>query len=121
MSGFHNLRAHIAEHVFHNTDWFAIPARIRDRSEVERQVQITARYRVREERDDRGTATTVETLQVGLLRSECPEQPGIGWRLYRLGESPDRHAFLFDHEGESTSNRWKATFKRVTPSGRASR
>ncbi len=121
MSGFHDLRAHVAEHVFHSPDYYAIPARLRDANDVERQVLITARYRVTEERDDQGTATAVETLQVGLLRSECPDQPGIGWRLYRLGESPDKHAFLFAHDGESTTNRWKATFRRVTPSGRASR
>jgi hypothetical protein len=117
MSGIPDLHGYIAERVFHAPELFGQAVIYRDAHNTEWRLTITGAYRRRDRRNDDGTADTVETLTVGILRAELPDEPATGSRIYRPG---DERAFVYVGEAPGqTDTRWKCIFVRTTPTGQA--
>lgn len=101
---FADLVKHVEENVFLDTDYFAETVTIRMEQGTEVQTDAHCMFSQREE-----DGYLIETLHVGLLRSELPVLPAHGLRLYREG---DERAFLFRFAGNHTPSRWRVVFER---------
>jgi hypothetical protein len=117
--GFHDLLEHVAENVFHNTGYFAETVCYRNERDEIQELTVTLRYSVTEDRQRDGNATQRETLQVGILRSDLPDRPTFGCRIYR---GADERAYIFAADnGKEQLHRWKCRFVRTIKTGQASR
>jgi hypothetical protein len=101
---FRDLVKHVEENVFLDTGYFAETVTLR--SEQGREIETVAHCLFSQREED---GYLIETLNVGLLRSELPALPAHGLRLYR---ADDDRAFLFRFAGNHTPNRWRVVFER---------
>jgi hypothetical protein len=116
---FRDVLDHVAENVFHNTDYFGETVRYRDEKDEEQTLTVTLRYSVTEDRQQSGNATQRETLQVGILRTDLPHRPTFGCRIYR-GDDDRPYLFAADN-GREQLPRWKCRFVRTIKTGQSSR
>jgi hypothetical protein len=126
LSGFSDLREHVALNVRLSYDWYGETVRYRTRDGVELSLPAHCVHRllpeIREERT--GTARSVEEIRVELpaVGDPClPNPPMIGDAIYRGDET---RPYLYHHGGSTMSGAskdtgatYKARFRREIQTG----